>query len=366
MAEVEFLIHQVMKPRWIVVISVLTFSFCRKKIEIREVEVEKKFSWTENKRFSGTEKIFLSSGNDGKTVFLQQPYFFTALTSQDEQFGATVYGAGLPTDVDVRMVVSPTFSAFAASDTILKIISNTRPNASPSGGYVNVKGIDPTLTAIQRNSNVLFKAMSATSNDVLLLSYFNNRPSQPLTFMMVKVKTNSTYPYVDTLWSKVIAVPRTSVSAYVRHFTAVNNYFLADLSANGIYKITENGSFTKVHSEATVDAFYEWEGKVYAHAEWDKLLISADDGSNWQAFNGIPPSMVISAYYKVKDSLVGVFRDNLFTLNWSNTSYTQRALKNDGLEGSRINGLEVSNDTVCVATTKGLFYKPLHSFFDTK
>jgi hypothetical protein len=88
---------------------------------------------------------------------------------------------------------------------------------------------------------------------------------------------------VDTIFSKVIVVPR-SIDGYARYFTAVNEYFLADLSANGLYKFYEDGSFAKVHYEATVDAFYEWKGKVYAYADWAKVLLSSDNGINWQEY----------------------------------------------------------------------------------
>lgn len=336
---------------------------CKKKIEIREVE--KKNSWAESKRFTGTEKIFLSSGSNGGTIFLQQPFFFTALINQNEFSGITVYGAGLPTNIDTRIPISSTFSAFAISDTVLRIINNTLPLVSP-GGYINLKAVDPTLVAIQKTNPLLFKTMSINSNGVLLLTYSNNRASQPLTFMMLKVKTSSSHPYVDTLYSKVITVPKTSVNAYSRYFTAINDYFLADLSSNGIYKFNEDGSFVKVHNGAVVDAFYDWKGKVYAHAEWEKLLISSDNGSNWQEYSGITSSMVSSSYYKIKDSLIGTGRDIIFTLNWDNTNFSQRILKTDGLEGSKINGVEILKDTVYVATTKGLFFKPVTSFFESK
>ena len=65
--------------------------------------------------------------------------------------------------------------------------------------------------------------------------------------------------------------------------------------------------------------------------------------------------MTFSNYYVIKDSLIGVYQDNLFTLNWSGSNYKQRFLKNDGVEGSRINGVEILGDTVFLATTSGLF-----------
>lgn len=345
-------------------IALLLICSCKKEIEIREVE--KKFSWTESKRFSGTEKIFLSSGSDGKTIFLQQPFYFTSLSNQNEISGITVYGAGLPTNIDTRIPISPTFSAFAVSDTVLRVINNAYPIVSPSGGYINLKSIDPTLTSIQKTSVHWFKNMTINKNGTLLLTYANDRPSKPLTFMLLKIKTNSTYPYVDTVFTKKIAVPTPGYFVYARHFSAIDDYFLADLSGLGIYKFKEDGSFTKVYNEATVDAFYEWQGKVYAHAEWDKVLISSDHGANWQEHTGITNSMVLASYHVIKDSLIGTVRDNIFTLKWNNTVFSQRLLKNDGLEGATINGLEILNDTVYVATTKGLFFKPVTSFFESK
>ncbi len=76
--------------------------------------------------------------------------------------------------------------------------------------------------------------------------------------------------------------------------------------------------------------------------------------------------MTTSNYYVIKDSLVGAYRDSLFTLKWSGSSYTQRFLKNDGAEGTSINGVEILRDSVFIATTSGLFAKPVSTFFEGK
>ena len=344
---------------------ILAFS-CKKKTEIVEIPVDKKYSWTEIKRFTGTERIFLSSGSSSNAIYFQQPFYFTELKNQNFNTGITVYDAFLPSDINIRIPISSNFSAFPFSDSILRILNNLEPNVSQSGGYFNLKKIDPSLTGIQKYYNTLFKSMSINNNGTLILSYYTNRPLQPLSFMLFKIKTNASYPYVDTLYSKVVSIPRTSIDAYVRHISAINDYFLLDLSDNGIYKVNEDGTFKKVYSSATVDAFYEWQGKVYAHAEWDRLLISSDNAGNWQEFSGINSTMTSSNYYVIKDSLVGAYRDNIFSLKWSGTNYTQRFLKNDGIEGIKINGIEVLRDSVYVATTSGLFTKPLSNFFDSK
>jgi hypothetical protein len=94
------------------------------------------------------------------------------------------------------------------------------------------------------------------------------------------------------------------------------------------------------------------------------LFISADNGENWQEYSGINDMMTTSQYYTVKDSLVGTYRDVLFTLKWNGLNYYMRFLKNDALAGTRINGVEVLRDSVYAATTSGLFVKPVAAFFD--
>lgn len=350
----------------ILTLSLTLFFSCKKTTEIKEVPVDKKYSWTEIKRFTGTERIFLSSGSSSVAIYLQQPYFFTELRNQDLNTGINVWAASLPTDIDIRMPINSSFSAFPYSDTVLRVINNLNPNVSPSRGYFDLKKIDPTLTYIQKYYNILFKCMAINKNGTLLLAYYNNRASRPFTFMMLKIKTNPGYPYIDTLFTKAVEIPRTSIDAYVRHISAVNDYFLLDLSNNGLFKIKEDGTFKKVYNPATVDAFYEWQGKVYAHAEWNKLLISSNNGDDWQEYSDINSTMTTSNYYIIKDSLVGAYRDNLFTLAWTGSSYTMRFIKNDGVENTRINGVEILRDSVYIATTSGLFAKPLSTFFDGK
>ena len=356
-----------MTRNYFVLVTTLLFLYaCKKPIEVREVA--KTYSWKEINRFTGTEKIFLSSGSDGKTIFLQQPFYFTTLKNQNEFSGITIYGAGMPTNVDARVPIAAAFTAYAVTDSVLRIINNSFPLITPSKQYYDLKKLDPTLTSIEETNSFLVKVMSINSNGTLLLSYRNSQVSQPLTFIMLKVVTMPSYPYVDTIFSKIVSIPRniTNGYAYTRYFTAIDDYFLADLGGNGIYKIKEDGSFQKVMNATTIDVFYKWQGKVYAYAEWDKLLISSDNGEGWQQYNGIPSSMTLSSYQYIKDSLIGLNRDNIYTLKWTDTHYSLRLLKNDGLEGSTINGLEILNDTIYAATTKGLFVKPVRAFFESK
>jgi hypothetical protein len=245
----------------------LVFFSCKKQIIIREIEVEKKYSWAEIKRFNGLEKVFLSSGSNTNAIYLQQPYFFTRFLNQYAFDGISVYGASLPENTGIRLPISATYTAVPDTDSGLRIMNNRNPITTPTGGYYNLKQLDPTLTDIQTNYFLLFKCMAINKNGVLLLSYRNNRPTHPLTFMLFGVKTYIDYPYSDTLFTRQITLPVTSNIGYVRYLAAIDDYFMVQITGDGTYKIKEDGSFRKVFGSAVVDAIYEWQGKLYAHAE---------------------------------------------------------------------------------------------------
>src|SRR5688572_32842818 len=120
---------------FILTCTFLMFFSCRKKVEVKEVEVDRKYSWTELKRFTGTEKIFLSSGGSTDALYFQQPFFFTELRNQNENSGITIYGAGLPTDIYLRVPISANYTAYPYSDTVLRVFNNANPTVTPSGGY---------------------------------------------------------------------------------------------------------------------------------------------------------------------------------------------------------------------------------------
>lgn len=343
----------------ILFLAFVGFLACKKSVEIVEVPTEKQTSWMEVPGFSGIGRIFLGSGRSDAALYFQQPYFFTEYKNSK----ITQYGAGLPTDIDIRLPISSQFTATAYSDTILRVFSNTNPITSPTGGYFNLKQIDPAARAIQTRA-VPFRAMAINENGVLALVYTTDQPQFNL--LLMKVTTSANYPYVDTIFTRKVRIARTSVGAYIRQVETVGDYFLVGIPAQGLYKIREDGTVTKVEFLKAIDAFYAWQGKVYGHAEWGTAYISDNNADSWQPFEGIPAFMTSSQFYTVKDSLIGASRDNIYTLKWENNRFTTRFLKNDGLENVQINGVEVLKDSVYVATTAGLFVKPVAVFFEGK
>lgn len=345
----------------ILLLSLLGFIACKKNVEIVEVPTEKQTSWMEVPGFTGTNRILLSSGRSDEALYLQQPYFFTEYKNSK----ITQYAAGLPTDIGIRLPISSRFTATAYSDTILRVFSNSNPITSPTGGYFNIKKIDPAAKVIQNLLATAYsKTMAINQNGVLAFFYTTGQPRFNL--MLMKVTTSANYPYVDTVFTKIVHLEKTGIGAYIRQLATVNDYFLVEIPSQGLYKIREDGTVTKVEFLKAIDAFYAWQGKVYGHAEWGTAYVSDNNADSWQPFEGIPAFMTSSQFYTVKDSLIGASRDNIYTLKWENNRFTTRFLKNDGLENVQINGVEVLKDSVYVATTAGLFVKPVSTFFEGK
>ncbi|SFQ58357.1 hypothetical protein [Hymenobacter arizonensis] len=346
----------------------LSISSCKKETEIQIKEVEKKYSWTEVSGLIGFERIILSTGSNGQSIYLQQPYYFTRLNTLNRNQGMVVAGGILNGDLSVRLAIGREFFAYPATDSLLIICRNNEPTNNNYEAYVQLRRLDPN--AIRFNTRVfnpISKCTAINQNNYLLMSYDNNRPDRPITFLLTAVTPGVPGTRVVAS-SQRIEIPNsgTGFGAFVRNMAAIDDYFLVYISGAGIYKIKQNGTFRQVYSPATVDAFYKWNNTVYAPVEYNQILTSTDNGETWQLSTGTPDHFTLANYYTVGDSLVGVFQSNLFSLRWNGPRFTSRFLKNDGLERARITGIETLRDTVYVATTSGLFARPIKQFFETK
>ena len=325
------------------------------------MEIEKKYSWVELKQLKGTEKIILSTGSNANAIFLQQPFFFSVV----KKGNLSINAAFLPSDITIKIPISPNYFAFPYADTSIFICNNISPFPSPAG-FIDLKKLDPALIKINTYFPDFFKCMAINKNDNLFLSYQNKQLSQPFTFFLCNIKASNIDAEIQILSTRQVTIPRTDVSGFVRFITSIEDYFLVHIAGHGVFKVKEDGSFKKVAAGTIINTCYEWQGNVYAHTAGNKVLISIDKSDSFQEFGTIPNFMVLSNYYQVKDSLIGVNRDNLFTLKWTNNSYSVRFIRNDGVEGTTINGVEILKDSVYVATTSGLFVKPISTFFDSK
>ncbi|UYZ57601.1 hypothetical protein [Hymenobacter latericus] len=335
---------------------------CQKDPVIEIKEVPERRSWTEVRNLRGLERTILNMAGDGRQLLLQQPFYFTKLRSQGPG-GATVHAAGLPSDVGVRLALAPAFFAYPAHDSLL-VVATTAAPLNPAG-FVRLRRLDATAVRFATRYITPFKTTAISSANQVLIAYDNNDPARPITFVLATVSPATSV--VQRAQVVRIPVDRSAGLPYVRHLAALDDYFVADLGDGGLYRIGADGQFRRVWGPSPLtDAFYTYGGTAYAHAEWGRLLTSADKGLTWREYTGVPAIFDQSRFYFVGDSLVGSQFDQLYTLHWQGPNYRIRPLKADGLERASVTGMAVLRDSVYVATTTGLFARPLAQFFEKK
>lgn len=361
--------YLLIKHRYKVYYTLVLTSFifllsCKKQNDISSAT--KNTGWIEIQKFSGLEKIILSSGGDSSALFFQQPQLYTTLHNQNIYSGINSCINDFPSDILIRIPITGKIAAFPLNDTIVSIVNNASFCNSPN--LFNLKKIDNDMTKIKTDYRSVFKCMAINKNETVLLAYHNKRIDNVYSLFLLKLKFINTSPQtIDTLYTKKIIIPNSFNSVTINSLTAIDEYFLVDLGENGIYRISENGDWIKVfNSTQIVTGFYKWQNRIYGHF-WDNLLIiSTDKGYTWQTFSGLNSILSYSNFYTIKDSLIGIKQSDIYTLNWNGSKYVQRFLKNDGIETTKITGIEILRDSVYAATTNGLFVKSINSFFETK
>ena len=340
---------------------------CKKEIEtqIQIKEVEKQASWTEVPSLYGLSRVIMSTGTDGEAIYLQQPNAFTRLLSQKPLKGLVTTTGPLPSDINVRVPFGRDFFAYPNTDTSLVICRNREPLNSQF--YFNLRQFDRLARRFDTQFFSLSKCMAINLNNYLLAPYENKRPDRAFTFVLAAVQPGAPGSGAVKAYPGPVVIPRAALSgAYLRYLVAIDDYFLASFGDGGIYKIKQDGTFRQVYGAATVDAIYKWNNTLYGPIEYGEIITSTDNGETWQKSSGTPQQFTLSSYYPVKDSLVCVYTNSLYSLRWNGPRYSLRPLKNDGLERATITGVEYLRDTVYVATTSGLFARPVKAFFETK
>ena len=353
---------------------ILFFSSCKKEIEtqIQIKEVDKKYSWKENSRLQGLQRIILGLGTSPDGLFIQQPEFFSSLKYQGSGLNYTSYVVGLTSDLKIRMPINSRFFAAPVNDSLVVIYSSLNPVITSFTGYIHIKQLDPTVTSISRPFPDYTKFGSVNKNDYLLFSYENNEPTRPFTFILSQIQAPAVSGLPVQTSSRRIIIPRNPQTLeFFRNITAIDDYFLVVIDGGGIYKIKQDGSFQQVYGPAGVDAIYKRNGRVYAIVEYNRILVSNDDGVTWNNYSGLPDYFNFTTYHIVRDSLVAVSHlagagNAIFTLRFNGLNYTTRFLKNDGLNRTEVTSLEQLRDSVYVGTTSGLFVRSVNQFFETK
>lgn len=348
---------------------------CRKEVE-KIVVQDRQYSWTASKGFTDSFGILLGSGKGPTGLYFQQPSGFAALEGplagplRYSQYVS--WGSG---NLDTHFLLGPEFLV-AYYDTLVDIVPNTQPVTSHAGGHIRLKSLDPRALYIQPSAYLATPFAALSKNNYLLFPYESGRYDAKNRLVLAHITTTSNFNYpIYGIQSQIIELPL-GPTAYNNYkpqlIQAIDDYFLVDCGTEGVYKLTEAGSFRQVMPANTFAyAFFKWQGALWATLSSSKLAVSTNNGDSWQITAG-GPDLRSHTIHLAGDSLVAISHfyggGRLYTLNLSQAKQTWRLrqLKDDGLNQTAINGLETWGDTVYLATSSGLFKRPLSRFFESK
>lgn len=357
----------------------LLVSACKKEVEVIQiqkeiVEVEKRSSWTEMSDFVGNFKILLGLSKTPNGLYFQQPYGFGGITTRQNRPIVEQYIYDFPTDISVRVPLGANYFV-TYYDSLVAFTPTNAPILSGATEFIYLKRLDKQARRVRKNYYTFAKFGAINRNDYLLFAYETaaGDVDNKLRFILSQVTTGS-YPYSSRpkVTPKVISIPLAGSGAYPSYpslITAIDDYFLVDCGKDGVYRIQQDGTWKQViNTWMSTTCFYKWQDRVYILGE--KIGYSTDNGNTW-TFGGQNPDIFhFNTYHVIGDSLVGVFHgtanNKIFTRKITDTQYKVRLLKDDGLRQSDISGLESWGDTVYIATTSGMFKRPLAKFFESK
>ncbi|MBF9222733.1 hypothetical protein [Hymenobacter ruricola] len=353
----------------------LSFSACKKDTDVQIKEVDKTYSWVEEKTFFGLNKVLLSTGKDASSLYLQTASaVWKAAPGVSGQPYLSVLGfAG--TDVSVRFPLAADVYARPLTDTLVRVTPYANAADSDYSVDIRLHQLDPqaiTYKALAgESSQGDYQFAAINQNRYLLLGYRRTAagPTDPAIRLVLAPVTFDAFRVLQ-VQPRVLTLPGVvpTAGAYILRITAIDDYFLVALTGGSVFKIKQDGSVRLVSSQDNVTAFYKYQGQVYAHAGLSNLLVSADAGETWRTYTGVPSVLRSSGFKVLGDSLVGYVRpfNQLYSLRWNGGTGRVRELKNDGLGQTAITGIEQLRDTVYVTTTGGLFKRPLKTFFESK
>ena len=347
---------------------------CKKEVE-RIVVQDRQYSWTSANKSAGIYNVFMGMGKGPDGLYLQQPGGFLTLEQQQGSVKEQQYLLAITTDVNARVPIGPNFFVRFIDSTV-NIIPNKHIVTGQYYRDIHLRRLDPRARLVPKGYYPHLKMGAISANGYLLFSYLTDNLFSDSQMHLVLAQVPAINPgdlFPQPLPTpQVITIPVLGVGTFPSYpilITAIDNYFLVDCGYQGVYRIEQTGAYRRVSSTTYgAETFYKWKGKVYAHTASSQLGISDDDGLTWQFKSGAGGILRFNSIHPVGDSLVGIYHgagnNQLFTLKVNSTGYQARLLKRDGLEKLEMTDLEVWRDTVYLATTGGLFKKPVKTFFE--
>lgn len=271
------------KIGYALVISLLLLSMaCRKEVEKLVIQ-DRQYSWMARPGFKDSFGILLGSGKGPTGLYFQQPAGFAALESQPNgSLNYSQYVSWGSGNLDTRFLIGPEFLA-AYYDTVVYLVPNTQPVTSHAGGLIRLKSLDSRAQFIQPSAYLATPFAALSQHNYLLFPYESGRYDFKNRLVLSHIVTTSNFNFpVYGAQSKILELPLapTAYNNYQpRLIQSFDDYFLVDCGTEGVYKVTEAGSFRQVMPSNTYAyAFFKWQGALWATLADSKLAISTDNG----------------------------------------------------------------------------------------
>jgi len=365
--------------KWILLVLMiyLIISSCTNENTIVEY-IEKETSWKQDSRIQYEQTILMNSHFSSGILYLLGNYNYTKISITEElpnsTFGEDVLHYPLVFDYqfDSKFPIMDNYYIAVSNEyNRLVIVPNDLPNYNKTRKIISFEEIDSSFYCFELNNYSNGECIGVTKNNFCLVPYRthkNNLISSAPKFLLMKILTQniSNEYWMDTAFTMIIEFPKDEIDSYqiVRSLISVSDGFIFS-GLDKTYKIDTTGKTSKVYDGKIMRAINK-NNSLFGFTK-SKYLKSTNEGLSWSEIGEIDFNFSNMNYSAIKDSLIGYYNSQIFSINLKENDVTVCELDNNGLEGKSITSItEVADSLVYITTLNGLFYQSLDDFFKTK
>ena len=339
---------------------------CSEKIVT--VEVEKEYSWKEVTRLTYRDKIIINSGRSENNIYFLAPGYLININLNNGVNTTSVSHMLMEANLNnVLPIKNDCYVNISSTDFYFEIYNVKKKIGRP---YL-LTTFDSTITQVLYPALVDHERYLINDNNVVMVHYRSKESSDYLNFLLIGfAETNDIWHPLDTSFVHLVKIPKAvPFDNRLSTFFAIDDYYILEIQEQGLYKVEESGNFSLVYPGShAIKNLFKFNGIIYGFEHYyGDMYKSTDDGINWsKSRSNYGDILKNSKFNTIGDSLVGAYKDNIFTMTFEENNFILQFLNNDGLEHKHITGIEVLGDSVYVGTLSGLFVKPLSTFFEEK
>ena len=369
-----------MKPKMIfhpiILFSIFTLlTNCTDEI-IKEVEVEKTYSWNQDSSFFYNYKLQMNSYANDKVLFTIGPNALTKIGDNGDPFygdGMLHYSLSFDYQIQYKLPIYEQLFAGFINNGLIQIASTKNPILNGSSLWINFNKLDPYFNSFEFPRAYRSNAMVINENLQCLIPFSHYNPEDPLhpywllKFMVVdcEIKPDLRYAYVDSLKCEEVAyhLPDIKYEPMVRSLHTFDDYFI--VSCNSTYRVGEDLELTKILNTSLLKVFRH-KDLLYGLGMDSKLYTSDSDANTWQEYGSVDGQLTMLNYFNIDGEILGTYNSQIFHLMINEDEINIKELDNDGLVGHQITSMSLYNDYIYLTTYSGVFKRSYDELFTYK